>query len=99
MMKFNYKIQNNRNVFCIQQKYNDKSDDEDFEASSSCWSDDEETLQLAEKEEGRIDHSKEIAELEVITLVNNLYTFTTYLLVGFVTPIICYFVSDRLKMK
>lgn len=44
----------------------DKSDDEDFEASSSSWSDDEETLQLAENEEGRIDHSKEIAELEVI---------------------------------
>ncbi|VVC26634.1 Hypothetical protein CINCED_3A009626 [Cinara cedri] len=47
-----------------EQILNDKSDDEDFEASSSCWSDDEETLQLAEKEEGRIDHSKEIAELE-----------------------------------
>lgn len=45
---------------------NDKSDDEDFEASNSSWSDDEETLQLAEKEEGRIDHSKELAELEVI---------------------------------
>ncbi|XP_025417913.1 helicase domino isoform X3 [Sipha flava] len=42
----------------------DKSDDEDFEASNSSWSDDEETLQLAEKEDGRVDHSKEIAELE-----------------------------------
>lgn len=43
----------------------DKSDDEDFEASNSSWSDDEETLQLAEKEDERVDHSKEIAELEV----------------------------------
>lgn len=47
----------------------DISDDEDFEASNSSWSDDEETLQLAEKEDGRIDHSKEIAELEVIHIV------------------------------
>ncbi|XP_050535331.1 helicase domino isoform X2 [Daktulosphaira vitifoliae] len=42
----------------------DKSEDEDFEASNSSWSDDEETLLIAEKEEGGIDHSKEIAELE-----------------------------------
>ncbi|XP_027842625.2 helicase domino isoform X2 [Aphis gossypii] len=40
------------------------SDDEDFEASNSSWSDDEETLLLAEKEDGRVDHSTEIAELE-----------------------------------
>jgi len=45
------------------------SDDEDFEASNSSWSDDEETLLLAEKEDGRVDHSTEIAELEVL---NNL---------------------------
>jgi len=48
-----------------QQIPSDKSEDEDFEASNSSWSDDEETLQLAEKEDGRIDHSLEIAELEV----------------------------------
>lgn len=42
------------------------SDDEDFEASNSSWSDDEETLLLAEKEDGRVDHSTEIAELEVL---------------------------------
>ncbi|XP_050430386.1 helicase domino isoform X2 [Adelges cooleyi] len=47
-----------------EQPSSEKSEDEDFEASNSSWSDDEETLQLAEKEEGRIDHSKEIAELE-----------------------------------
>lgn len=50
---------------CQQQIPSDKSEDGDFEASNSSWSDDEETLQLAEKEDGRIDHSVEIAELEV----------------------------------
>lgn len=52
-------------LFFLQKNTGDKSEDEDFEASNSSWSDDEETLLLAEKEEGRTDHSKEIAELEV----------------------------------
>ncbi|XP_025194829.1 helicase domino isoform X2 [Melanaphis sacchari] len=57
-------LEKRENKMVEEQTQSDKSEDEDFEASNSSWSDDEETLQLAEKEDGRVDHSMEIAELE-----------------------------------
>ncbi|XP_025194830.1 helicase domino isoform X3 [Melanaphis sacchari] len=58
------KVLEKRENKMVEETQSDKSEDEDFEASNSSWSDDEETLQLAEKEDGRVDHSMEIAELE-----------------------------------